>query len=205
MGRSVLADADRVVAEDEDTRNLHQGRHAHGVAQIVGKHQKGRPGSNNAPVHGHAVHDRAHGMFTNTIVDVAAATIITGERFQLALVLCCGFQVRCTADQFGNGIGKRRQHFAGRANTGLRLTFFQKSALHLEHRLFPTLRQFALHQPVELRPIVRSQHVKTLLPGPALGRAAQARLLPGSAQVIGNDKRRMRPMKKFARRVGIVA
>ena len=57
--RAVLAEADRVVREHVDDAQLHQRRHAHGVAPVVGEHEERAAVGDEAAVQREAVHDRA--------------------------------------------------------------------------------------------------------------------------------------------------
>jgi hypothetical protein len=70
--RPVLAEADRVVGEDVDDAQLHQRRHADGVAAVVAEGQEGAAVGDVAAVHGDAVHHRRHAELADAVVDVAA-------------------------------------------------------------------------------------------------------------------------------------
>ena len=73
MGRTVFAESDGIVGEDEDGVDFHQCRHAQGVAFVFAEHQEGRAERFDAAVQGKAVHDGAHAELAYAVVDVVAA------------------------------------------------------------------------------------------------------------------------------------
>ena len=78
--RAVLAEADRIVREDEDRAQLHQRRHAQRVARVVGEREEGADVRDEAAVQREAVGDRAHRELAHAEVDVVArrASRVTG-------------------------------------------------------------------------------------------------------------------------------
>ena len=72
MRRPVFADADRVVREDVDDRNLHDGRQADRHPAIVAEDQEaGAEGPDLDECH--AIDDRPHRVLANAEMEVAAA------------------------------------------------------------------------------------------------------------------------------------
>ena len=73
VGRPVFADADRIVREDVDDRDLHD-RAPGGSAgsAVVAEDQEARAEGADLD-EGHAVHDRGHGMLADAEVEIAAA------------------------------------------------------------------------------------------------------------------------------------
>ena len=75
MGRSVFADADGIVGEDPDRRNLHDGREADRHLHIVAEDEESRAVGSEFRQR-HAVHDCAHGVLANAEMEVARVVMI---------------------------------------------------------------------------------------------------------------------------------
>ncbi len=73
MGRAVLAEEDRVVGEDVDRRQPHQGGEPDRRAHVVREDQEGPAVGAEAPRQRQAIQDRAHGVLAHAEVEVAAA------------------------------------------------------------------------------------------------------------------------------------
>ena len=99
------------------TRWLHQRRHAHGIARVVGEHQERAAVGTEAAVQRHAVHDRGHAELAHAVVDVVAGGIVgrDGLRVLAEGVVRAG-EVRRAAEQFGQR--RARWHSARPARTG---------------------------------------------------------------------------------------
>src|SRR3989442_7045551 len=78
MGGSVLADADRVVREDVDRRDLHERAQADGGPGVIAEDQEA--GAEAADLRERqSVHHRPHRVLPNAEVHVAAAGILGGQ------------------------------------------------------------------------------------------------------------------------------
>ena len=114
MRRPVLADADRIVAEHEDRRQLHDRGEPDRRAHIVAEDEEGR-GERPQVRQSHAVGDRAHRMLANAEMHVPAALRL---RFEIARALegQPGLgrwrEIRRAADQSGHVVRDRVQHLA---------------------------------------------------------------------------------------------
>ncbi len=114
VGRAVFADADRVVREDVDDRDLHQGRQADRHPAVVAEDQEAgaeRPHLDQ----GHAVHDGPHGVLADAEVEVAAGVAVGLEiarPLERHVGLGRGGQIGGPADQPGDVLGDRVQHLA---------------------------------------------------------------------------------------------
>ena len=69
VGRTVLAEADRVVGPDVGDRQLAQGRDPHRAAHVVGERQEGAAEDAGQAVGRDAVHDRAHAVLADAEVE----------------------------------------------------------------------------------------------------------------------------------------
>ena len=79
MRRAVFAQADAVVGEDKDRRNVGQRGDTNGWSAVIGKDQEGAAVGNHAAVQGHTVDDRSHPMLTHAKVEVSARKGIVGK------------------------------------------------------------------------------------------------------------------------------
>ena len=120
VGRAVFADADRVVREDVDDRDLHERRQADRHPAVVAEDQEAgaeRPHLDQR----HAVHDGPHGVLADAEVEVAAAVAagleIAGP-FEGHVGLGRRGQVGGAADQPGDVLGDRVEHLARRGARG---------------------------------------------------------------------------------------
>ncbi len=76
MSRAVLAEPDRVVRPDPDDRKAHECGQAHRAAHVVAEDEERRPVRlDDAAVHRHAVHDRAHRVLADSERHVAAGPV----------------------------------------------------------------------------------------------------------------------------------
>ncbi len=113
--RAVLADPDRIVAEHENGRQLHDRGEPDRRAHIVAENQEGR-GERPQVGERHAVGDRAHRMLANAEMHVPAALAVS--RFEIARALECqpGLrrrrEIRRAADQGRYVVRDRVQHLA---------------------------------------------------------------------------------------------
>ena len=118
VGGAVLADADRVMGKHEHHRQLHEGRQADRRFHVVAEHQE-RRGVRTQVRQRHAIGDRAHGVFTDTEVQVASAVVVGTETpgaVERKVGLGRGRQVRRAAEQPRDLPGEGIQHVAtGRA------------------------------------------------------------------------------------------
>src|SRR5712691_10786093 len=73
VGGTVLAQADRVVGEDENRADPHQRRHSQRISRVVREGEEGAAVGDDAAVQREAVHDRAHAELANAVIDVIAA------------------------------------------------------------------------------------------------------------------------------------
>ena len=71
MRRPVFANADRVVRENVNVRQLRERRESDRRATIIGENKKCRAGSAKNAVIRNPIHDRAHAMFANAEVNIA--------------------------------------------------------------------------------------------------------------------------------------
>ncbi len=116
MGRPVFADADRVVGEYEDRRQLHERRKADRRLHVVAENQEAGPISADLGQR-QAVHDRAHGVLAHAKVQVAPAGVIrlqVARTLETQVRLGRGRQIGGAADQPGIALRDRIQHL-GRA------------------------------------------------------------------------------------------
>ena len=74
--RTVFAQTDGVVRVDEDRTQLHQSRHANGVAGVVREREERAAIGNETAVERNAVLDGAHAEFANAVADVATAHVV---------------------------------------------------------------------------------------------------------------------------------
>ena len=79
VGRAVLAQADRVVGEDVDHRQVHQRRQAHRALHVVEEVEE-RGAERAQPVAVEPVHDRAHAVLAHAVVHVAPGVVVARDR-----------------------------------------------------------------------------------------------------------------------------
>ena len=70
VGRTIFAQADGVVSQHKNAALFHNGRHAQGVAGVIGEHQEGAAVGDKAAVQSHAIHDGRHAKFTHTVGNI---------------------------------------------------------------------------------------------------------------------------------------
>ncbi len=72
MGRAVLADTDGIMGQNEDLRQLHEGRESGHGLQIITEDEEGADIGAETAVQQHAVGNAGHGQLTHTEVDVSS-------------------------------------------------------------------------------------------------------------------------------------
>ena len=100
MGRTVFADVETVVGENEHRRKLHERSETDRGAAIVAKDEERRAVASEATERGNAVGDRGHRELADSIADIAAferAGADIGKALQLRLV--AGAEVGGAADK----------------------------------------------------------------------------------------------------------
>ncbi|EXI65582.1 MAG: hypothetical protein AW08_03102 [Candidatus Accumulibacter adjunctus] len=199
--RTILAEADRVMGIDHDLPQLHQCRHADGVACVVGEHQEGGGVGKQPPVQRQAVGDRRHGELTHAVVDVVAA-LLTSDRLRARPPgQVRSGQVRRATDQLrqarrqgsdGPLRGLARRDVAGSGGVG------QATG----DGILPAGRQLAAHAAAELgSQFGKGFRVGGEAPLPvALEEAAAGTAIPLCVNLDGNLERRVRPADVGARR-----
>ncbi len=80
MGRTILAETNRVMGHDIDDLLTHQRRETHRTARIVGKGQERAAIGNEAAMQGKAVHGGRHAMFADAVMNIAAGKIFAAKR-----------------------------------------------------------------------------------------------------------------------------
>ena len=146
MCRTVFADADGVVREDEDGAQLHQSGHSQSIAAVVCESKEGSAVRNESAVQSDAVQDRAHTEFANTVVNVASEIGIRSHGLNALPVGQVGAcqvsgaaekfrQMRCISIQshLAGFTGCDRLGFAGRIHNGFK------------NDVIPVFRQLAIH------------------------------------------------------------
>ena len=120
MCRPILTHANGVMGKHEHHRQLHDRRQSDRRFHIVAEHQEGR-GVRAQIRQRHAIGNCAHGVFTNTEMQVAPAVVI-GTESPGTVEGEIGFgrrrQVRRTAQQPGDVLGKGIQYLAARRTAG---------------------------------------------------------------------------------------
>ena len=113
MRRAVLANADGVVRQNVEHRQLHQRRQADAVLHVVGEDQERAGVGLKSPVHLHAVDDAGHGLLADAEVQVAALGRLGGEvAAALDVGLVGGRKVGRAADEVGHARGELGKHLA---------------------------------------------------------------------------------------------
>ena len=111
MRRTVFADADRIVREDEDRGNLHDRGEPHRRAAVVAEDEE-RGAVAPQAAEDHAVDRGGHAVLADAEVEVAAAGVV-GREVAAGFVereqrLGRGREVGRAAEQPGNVLGERR-------------------------------------------------------------------------------------------------
>ena len=125
MSGPVLPHSKAVVREDIDHALLHHRRQAYWGPHVIGENEERRTVGYDAPMHGQSVQNRAHPVFANAKVQVAASIIPAAaaralsvargsiRRFKIARVfqrsVRRGIQIRRTADE-GREFWRDRAH-----------------------------------------------------------------------------------------------
>ena len=113
--RAVLPDADRIMREDVDDRQLHQRAQADGRLHVVGKDQEARAEGADLGQR-EPVQDRAHGVLANAEMQIAAARRVGFEiagAFEREAGLGRGREIGGAADQPGIMRRDGVEHLAG--------------------------------------------------------------------------------------------
>ena len=79
---AVLAEADRVVRQNEDAAQADQRRHAQGVARVVGEHEERAAVRNEPAVRSEAVHDGGHAELAHAVKEIVAARVGRRQRLR---------------------------------------------------------------------------------------------------------------------------
>ena len=113
--RAVFAQTDGVMGKHVHHTQLHQRRHANGIAAVIAEGQEGATIGNEATVQGDAVHDGGHAEFTHTVIDVAATDQLAAGVLRLRH-RAIGFEAQVWralgVGQVGAGqVGRATQHF----------------------------------------------------------------------------------------------
>ncbi len=175
VGGAVLTDADRVVGEDVDDRNLHQRAEPEGRPHVVAEDEKTRPVRSHLTMR-QTVEDRSHGVLPHPEVQVAAAVASCGE-FARSVEGEQRFggrrQVGRAADEPRHFLADGVQHFGrGRpAGDPLRVRFEDR------YVGVPTLRQLPMLHSVQLVRqlcVLRAVGLEALHPGLPEGAAPSA-------------------------------
>ncbi len=150
--RAVLAEADRVVRVDEDHALLHQRRHAHGVARVVGEHQERAAVRDESAVQRDAVHDRGHAELAHAVVQVVAADVVAGNGLRpLVVRVVRAGQVGRSAEHLGNRGAEHVEHLLRRRTRRQGRGLFLRGRDELLDRLAPAGRQLALQRDARTR------------------------------------------------------
>ena len=115
VGRTILADTDRVVRENVSHRQTRQRRKADRPAKVIGKHQEGRATRAEQSVVSNAIANRAHRMLANAKPNVATQGILGGKITTVLDVIFGGTKkVRTAGDHLRHGLGHGIEHGAAR-------------------------------------------------------------------------------------------
>ena len=122
MGRAVLADADGVMGQDEDLRNVHDGRKARHRLYIVTEDEEGSHIGPESAVKQHAVGNGGHSQLADTEVDVSSGGLVRGEEgLALHVGLVGRSQVRGAAEQVRDLVLQDLDHGSGGCSGRFRL------------------------------------------------------------------------------------
>ena len=175
MGRAVLADADGIMREDEDGRQLHQCGETDRRPQVVREDQKGRAVGADLGQR-EPVADRAHRVFADAEMQVAAGPVAFRERRRTFEDLAClggTVEVGRAADQPRIVLGDRILDLPGGVASGEALGVRREARDRIHGRLG---RQAMLHR-IELGTLLGVAGLEggqSLLPGGAKLRTALA-------------------------------
>src|SRR5690606_12750221 len=101
VGRAVFALTDGVVGQHVDHAQLHQRRHPHAVAHVVGELVEGTTERQDAAVQCHAVHDRGHAELAHAVGNIVA-WLLAADVLEARIAGQVGTgQVGRTADELG--------------------------------------------------------------------------------------------------------
>ena len=179
VGRAVLAEPDRIVAEDVDHREPAQRREADRRSHVVGEDEEGRSHRPHAAVQRQPVQDRAHGVLTDAEVHVARARAARGH---VAAILDYDIGRGCEISGPTHQLGELRRQgvhdLARRGARGLRVL-----GRKLGESVVPTVRQPTGKAPLQLGGEVGVRLAVGVVlrlplgfePGPPLPRAAPLR------------------------------
>src|SRR5688572_1473950 len=78
--RTILAEPNAVVRENENRRQRHERGHANGRSHVIAKHQECPAIRADTTMQGEAIEDRAHGVLADTKVQVVAVEILASNR-----------------------------------------------------------------------------------------------------------------------------
>mmetsp|Transcript_55610 Transcript_55610/g.120059 ORF Transcript_55610/g.120059 Transcript_55610/m.120059 type:complete len:354 (+) Transcript_55610:370-1431(+) len=182
MGGPVLSDADGIVREDEDARQLHDGGESDRRPHVVHKDQEGRA-KGPEPGEGHSVHNGSHGVLSDAEVEVAAGVVSPtrawGQHVSSALELerrqAGGGKVAGASNHPWHRFGQHVQALAG----GLASCEALGASWEVLEELVPVLGQHAALHAVEhiaqLRVLLLVLHTH-LLPGLPLHSASVCHL-----------------------------
>jgi hypothetical protein len=148
---AVLAEADAVVREHVHDAQLHQGRHADGVAAVVGEGQEGAAVGDEPAVQRHAVHDRGHAELAHAVVDMPAAGLPRTHGAAVAEVRQVrSGEVGTAAQQFRHSWRQRLQHVLRCLARGHRVARPCEQRQHVALEVGEVLGQLAAHAAFEL-------------------------------------------------------
>src|SRR5271166_2642700 len=200
VGRSVLAEPDRIVGEDVHDPDLHQRREPERRPAIVGEDEEGGTRGNDPSMHRHAVAGRRHAMLADAPVDVAAGEILGGDlRSRCDLGVVRRRQVGRTGHEFGQGgrnhVERRLTRLAGR---DLRRVGGKLLLVGVDDA-GKALGQIAPDAPLEFGPHLRGERGEPRPPGLVLRLAARPDLPPSGENVVRHDERLVAPVEVLAR------
>ena len=102
MRRAVFTQTDRIVREDENGAQLHEGCHPEGISRVVRERQEPGAERNEAAVKRNAVLNGAHTEFAHAEADVAPQEVVVRQAFHPRPIREVGArQVRRPTEEFG--------------------------------------------------------------------------------------------------------
>ncbi len=181
---------------------LHQRRHAHGIARVVGEDQERAGERNEAAVQCDAVGDGAHAEFAHAVVDVTAVERVRRERLGLApLRQVAAGEVGGAAEQFRQG---RRQCLERKLRClarGESVAPGRRRCCRSDQRGRVVAGQVTGGATPEFSRLARelsSVGVETLVPGGLEPPATRTRV-PRRAHIARNGEGRVRPADRLSR------
>ena len=198
---AVLAEPDRVVRHDVDHALLHQRRHAHCVARVVGEHQERAAVRDYATVQCHAVHHRAHAELAHAVVQVIAGRVAAAEYLRiLAIGVVRAGEIGRAAEQLGHPRTERIERLLrslARRDARIRLHCLRQV---VAHNVAPRGGQVALHPPLVLSCKLRERCPVRREPFAPLcfARGALLTRVPVAANVVRDHERLRRPIQLAA-------